>query len=117
MSSDSTTEVIHAVGVNGQIAFNGRTINITRDGVGGRIAHGRQTKAIPVRQVAGVQYKPNSWTGTRGYLALTIPGADEGTRKHYDGTRQAFADENAVVFKRSQQADFERLRDAILAAM
>lgn len=107
---------ITAKGRNGQVTFDGKVVTITREGFGGRVSHGRNRKDFPVSRVSGVQLRPNSLMSA-GYFALTLPGAQEGTRKHGGGARDAVKDENAVVFGKRSQPEFEALRDAILRAL
>lgn len=108
---------INAAGRNGQIQFDGKTVTIRREGFFGRAGHGRGDKMIPVRQIAGVQMKP-SGALTNGFLQLTVPG-EISTTKASKGSRtmDAANDENAVIFTKKQQPEFEALRDAILDAL
>jgi len=104
-------EIIEAVGRNGQMSFNGRVLTITREGALARASQGRNRKDIPLSQISGVQLKPNTLLAA-GYLAITLPGAAEQNRQGNPAT-----DENTVVFGKKAQPGFERLRDAILAAL
>lgn len=102
------SENITAKGVTGTVAFDGRMVTINR---------GKSEKRIPVAQVAAVQFKAASLT-TRGFIQFTIPGGNEKTRRGgLSSTIDAAKDENSVLFKRSQEADFQAVRNAVEAAL
>jgi len=107
--------LVTAPGKNGQVIFDGRNVKITREGFRGRVGHGRGVKVIPLSQVSGVQLVPWTWTKGWGYLSLTVPGSLESHRSHGKGVKDAFKDENSVVFSRAQEDQFRVLHDAILA--
>lgn len=109
--------IIEAVGRNGQIQFDGKTVTIRRDGFFGRGVHGRGEKTLFLRQIGGVQLKP-SGALTNGFFQLTIPG-EIATTRAAKGSRtfDAANDENAVIFNKKQQPLFEALRAAIVGAL
>lgn len=108
---------IEAHGRNGQIVFDGKTVVIKRDGFAARVSHGRGDKAIPVRNIAAVQFKPNG-LATVGFVQFTVPG-EIATTHVQKGKRglDAAADENAVLFTKKQEPAFIALRDAIQTAI
>ncbi|HWU28024.1 MAG TPA: DUF4429 domain-containing protein [Microbacterium sp.] len=109
--------IIEAAGRNGQIHFDGKTVTIRREGFFGRAGHGRGEKMIPIRQIAGVQMKP-SGALTNGFIQLAVPGEISTTKALKGGrTMDAANDENAVIFTKKQQPQFEALRDAIRDAV
>lgn len=108
---------IDAAGRNGQIVFDGKTVTIRREGFFGRAGHGRGEKSIPLGHIAGVQLKP-SGALTNGFFQLTVPGEISSTRASKGSrTMDAAKDENAVIFTKKQQSEFEELRDAIVSAI
>lgn len=109
--------LVTAPGKNGRVTFDGHTVKITREGLRGRVGHGRGEKVIPLAQVAGVQLVPWTWAKGWGYLSLTVPGSLESHSSHGQGVKDAFKDENSVVFSRKQEEQFRVLRDAILAVL
>lgn len=105
--------ILTVKGVNGTVAFDGRVVSISRSGLGA-VTIGKGEKRIPVSSIAAVQWKPCTVT-TRGYIQFTIPGGNERRAQFGKGTIDAAKDENSVLFKRSQEADFQQLRSAIEA--
>jgi len=65
-----------------------------------------------VRSITSIQYKRPDFF-SNGYLQVGFSGGDEAKR----GILQAAQDENTVLFKRGQQAEFERLAEAIRARL
>ena len=110
------SEVIEAHGVNGQVTFDGSVVTIRREGLLGRVAHGRGEKTIPLNQIAGVQLKPVGAL-TRGYIQFTVPGEISSRTSKGGRTTDAAADENAVLIGKKQENAFLALRDAIVAAI
>lgn len=110
------TDVLVAKGRNGQIKFDGRTVTITREGFAARASHGRGEKMIPLRQIAGVQFKPVAML-TTGYIQFTVPGEISSHKKKGSRTMDAASDENAVIFLKKQQPEFEAIRTAIQSAL
>ena len=90
------------------MSFNGRVLTITREGALARASQGRNRKDQPVSQISGC----NSSQTPCSPPAITLPGAAEQNRQGNPAT-----DENTVVFGKKAQPEFERLRDAILAAL
>jgi hypothetical protein len=109
-------QVLEAVGANGQLAFDGATVTITRNGVMGRLTAGKGEKRIPVRSITAVQWKPPGRL-TRGFIQFTIIGGSESRSMAGRRTADAAKDENSVLFGSRQVEAFEAIRDAIDAAI
>lgn len=109
-------EMITAVGRNGQVSFDGRTVTITREGAAARATHGRGEKSIPIRQIAAVQFKPNSFA-TVGFIQFTVPGEMSKNRGKGGRTMDAAKDENAVLFSKKAEQDFLNLKAAVQSAL
>jgi hypothetical protein len=107
---------LEAVGVNGQIQFDGTTITILRRGFVARTTIGKGEKAIPVRSVTAVQWKP-AGMGVRGFIQLTVPGGNERRSQLGRQTTDAARDENSVLFSKTQQPSFEVVRQAVQQAI
>lgn len=109
-------ETITAEGRNGQVTFDGKTVTITREGFAARATHGRGEKSIPIRQIAAVQFKPNSFA-TVGFIQFTVPGEMSNNRGKGGRGIDAAKDENAVLFPKKVEADFVALKEAVQAAI
>ncbi len=109
-------EVLAAKGRNGQITFDGKSITITRDGFAARSTHGRSEKVIPIRQISGIQFKPNGGL-TIGFIQFTLPGEMSNRATKGRRTLDASRDENAVTFTKSAEADFVTLKNAVQSAI
>jgi len=109
--SENVQDAVTVKGQSATIAFDGRRVTITR----GRVtSQGRGTRTIPVDQIAGVDMRPATlWTV--GAFSLVLPGAVEHRKR--SGRRNELRNENTVTFQRKSNAEFEALRDAILAAI
>lgn len=107
---------ITAEGRNGQVSFDGKTVTITREGAAARATHGRGEKSIPLRQIAAVQFKPNSFA-TVGFIQFTIPGEMSNNRRKGGRTIDAAKDENAVTFAKKVEPDFIALKTAVQDAL
>jgi hypothetical protein len=101
-----------AKGLNGQIEFDGRSVQITRKGLLAFASQGlKGGKQIPVKAITSVQFK-KAGNLVNGYIQFAT-GAGEGR----GGINQATSDENTVMFKLSAQSEFEELREAVIEAM
>lgn len=107
---------MEAHGVNGQVAFDGMFVTITRKGLAARATVGKGEKRIPVRSVAAVQWKPAGFA-TNGYIQFTVSGGNENRARFGKQTVDAAKDENSVVFSKGHQGEFEALRSAIEAVI
>ncbi|HEV8278161.1 MAG TPA: DUF4429 domain-containing protein [Streptosporangiaceae bacterium] len=116
-------EVVSASGKTGQVSFDGRFVTITRGGMArlragttrDLIAGGGE-KRIPVSSITAVQWKPASHLAS-GLIQFTIAGGIERRGTFGRAVREAKTDENSVVFAPRQQADFERVRNAVEEAI
>lgn len=107
---------IRAEGHNGQIAFDGYTVTITRKGFLARASVGKGEKSIPLASVVSVQWKPAGGL-VNGFLQLETAGQG-GTRSRAGSqTTNAARDENSVIFTRRQMPQFEQLRMAVDQAL
>lgn len=105
--------VIAATGAGGRMTFNGREVTITRKGVSAFLIHGTAgEKSIAISSINAVQLR-GVGGGLRGYLQLTVTG---GVEKR-GGAFNAAKDENSVLFDKADQPAFERLAEAIKAAI
>ncbi len=105
-----------AQGVNGTVEFDGQFVTIKREGALARMSQGRGEKRIAVRQITAVQMKPPG-VMTNGFIQFTIGGGVERQAAKGSRTINAASDENSVIFKKSQQADFEAVRAEIEQAI
>lgn len=112
-----------AKGMNGTIAFDGRVITISREGVVARSVHGSGERTIQLSSVSSVQWRNAGMAA--GQLSIVVTGHDDaamirldrGPRALMKGAKAATNDPNTITFHRHKQADFEKVRDAIEAAM
>lgn len=109
-------ESISAKGHNGQVYFDGKTVTIRREGALARANHGRGDKTIHMRHIAGVQFKP-AGSLTNGFIQFTVPGEISGRSSKGGRTIDAAKDENAVIFLKKHQQEFDALREAINSAV
>jgi Short C-terminal domain/Domain of unknown function (DUF4429) len=105
------TTPIEAKGANRRIEFDGQMITITE-----RFIERHKTKTISISSVTAVQWKPATLMGP-GFIQFTISGGKELQSKITKQVQEAMNDENSVVFRRSQAAAFEQLRDAVHEAI
>jgi hypothetical protein len=93
-------------GVNGQIVVDENWVTIKRKGAMAMLSQGiKGDKRIPVTNIISVQFK-NANAMVNGYIQFATASGESAR-----GISQATADENTVMFKKSQMADFEKLRD------
>jgi hypothetical protein len=103
-------------GVNGTVTFDGQTVTINRKGFLARASVGKGTKSIPVLSITAVQWKP-AGPLTNGFIQFTVGGGVERRSGFGKQTTDAAKDENSVVFRTKQKAEFEELRDAVQDAI
>jgi len=103
-------------GHNGTISLDGTFVTIARTGFLARATIGKGEKRIPVGQISAVQFKRAGWA-MNGFIQFTVAGGVERRSQFGSQTNSASHDENSVIFTRSQQPEFEQLRDAVEAAM
>ena len=100
---------VMAKGINGQVTLDGAWLTIERTGFG-RVGHSKGDKKIRIDQVIGVKMRPAGRMGN-GFIAFEMTG-----RTFSGGLREATQDDNAVVFTRKHQREFDELRAAVEAA-
>jgi len=116
--------VIRARGYNGEITFDGRTLEINREGFrGSRRTAGRGTKRIPISSVTAVQLKKplGGWTANRfGFIEFSFMGGQEakgfslwGAGTGIGQVQRHFNDENTVLFKAEHLSEFETLQRVV----
>jgi hypothetical protein len=96
------------------LVFDGETVEITRKG-GFASQHRKGSKRIPVRSVAAIQFKEPGITV--GFMQFTIGSDSRGNAKRGGAVTEALRDENAIVFKKSELENFQKVRDLIELAM
>lgn len=105
-----------AKGHTGQIIFDGAAVTILRKGFLARATVGKGEKIIPISSISAIDWKPAGGV-TNGFIGFTIAGALENRRQFGGRTKGAVKDQNSVVFLKSQQSDFEVLRQAVQKAL
>lgn len=104
-----------AKGQNGTVTFDGQIVTITRKGFLAATTQGRGEKRIPIQSISAIQLK-TAGLG-QGFISFTIAGAAEKQSRMGRQSRDAFADENSVVFLRKSNQAMTEIRDAIEAAV
>ena len=95
-------------GVNGQIVVDDNWVTIKRKGAMAMLSQGiKGDKKIPISNIISVQFK-NANAMVNGYIQFATASGESAR-----GITQATADENTVMFKKAQTADFENLRNHI----
>jgi hypothetical protein len=107
--------VLEAKGVNGQLSFDGSTVVIRREGFFGRATHGRSDKALSVKSIGAVQFKPANAL-VNGHIQFSVSGESSKHSVGFGKSQDAAKDENAVIFTKKQAPDFEAIRDAVREA-
>lgn len=105
-----------AVGMNGELAFDGQFVIISRSGGYARMTVGGGEKRIPIGQVTAVQWK-DARAFVRGFIEFTIAGGNENRSRAGRQAKDQMKNENGVVFTVDQAPPFRVLRAAIEAAM
>lgn len=100
---------MEAIGVNGQLELVGNKIVIKRKGMLAKMTQGlKGDKEILIKQISSIQFK-NAGAFTNGYIQFAFSGGKEDKGGLFDATK----DENAVMFNKKQQLNFERLKKAV----
>ncbi|MDT0608826.1 DUF4429 domain-containing protein [Streptomyces lancefieldiae] len=108
--------MIEVKGHNGQIAFDGQYVTITRKGFLARTTVGKGEKRIHISQISSVQWKP-AGPFVNGFIAFSAAGGNERRSKFGSQTYTAVNDENSVLFTTRQKTAFEELRKAVESAI
>ena len=106
-NEQSTSDDLYAKGVNGQITVSGDWLTIHRKGFG-RLGHSKGDRRIPIGSITAVQMRPGGMFAN-GFVKFTVPGSPE----IRGGLNSASSDENAVVFRKKHQAEFDAVRDRV----
>jgi hypothetical protein len=103
-------QAMQAIGSNGTLHFEGDQIRIERKkGLGNFLLQGLQgDKTIALTHITAVQFRP-AGSIVVGYIQFTIPGVHQKS----GGVMEMTKDENAVLFTKDQQPDFERIKTHI----
>lgn len=110
-----TRTIMQVKGNNGTVDFDGQWITIRRTGLG-PLTIGKGDKRIHIGSITAVQMKP-AGALTNGYIEFTVPGGREKRATFGRQTLDAAENENAVIFTKKQQAEFESLRAAVEQAI
>ena len=101
--------LILAKGINGQIDVYADKISIKRKGFTSFLFHGfKGDKEIRITSITAVQFKKASALAN-GYIQFAFMGSNEAK----GGFFQATQDENTVMFRKGQQAAFERVKQYV----
>lgn len=101
---------MQADGIGKRIELTDQGVRIVRRGVLGKLLnYGKGDKHIAWRSITGVEFKPVSLMHN-GFVQILFQGSQEVRGTIKDASR----DENAVVFRKRQQGDFEGIRDEIM---
>ena len=99
-------KLIEAKGINGLLILGKGYIEIIRKGFMSFMTQGlKGNKKIAIKQISAVQFKPVG-TFTNGYIQFSFIGGKEAKGGLFQGTM----DENTVMFKKTQQEDFEKIK-------
>ncbi|MYQ58952.1 MULTISPECIES: DUF4429 domain-containing protein [unclassified Streptomyces] len=104
--------MIEAIGVGGQVSFDGQYVTITRKGFLARTTVGKGEKRIPLSQISAIQWK-RPGPLVNGFVQFTVPGGVEARSSFGSQTASASRDENSVTFDRKRIPEFEALREAV----
>src|SRR5690242_11368235 len=105
--------ILHADGHNGQLELTDTVVRIKRKGALGFLTQGfKGDKEILISQISSVQYK-DAGALINGYIQFAFLGGQEAKR----GGFEAAGDENTVMFRKSQQPDFDRFRSTLQKKM
>ena len=96
-------------GVNGQLEFDGTTVQILRRGIMAKASQGftKGDKSIPIRMISSIQFKKGGVIAN-GYIQFAT-GAGESR----GGIHDAVKDENSVVFWMGANEEFEEFKDLV----
>ena len=115
--------ILAAIGSNGVASLYADRVRIQRKGLKGLITHfeARQVE-IPIQSIGSVRFS-DAARSSSGYIQLVaadvtntpneVPRASGILRFYNKAFTELLLDEYTVFFKKSQQAEFEALRDAI----
>ena len=103
-------------GKNGTVSFDGSTVTVERSGFTAVSIFGKSSKRIPLNQLSAVQFKAGSLV-VNGYIEFTFAGGGERQAVLGRGSSDQVRNENAVVFSKKNNVEFQQLADAINEAL
>lgn len=102
-------EPMTAEGINGIVSLYSDRVRIRRKGIGSFFAQGlKGEKDIQLSSISSIQFKKAGFLSS-GYIQFAFLGGRESKGALFSAAR----DENTVMFKKSQQAAFDTLREAV----
>lgn len=97
-------------GINGQVELSDNNVVIKRKGFMAVMSKGfTGDKTIPIKAITAIQVKPASLLSGNGFIKFCYGGSDE----RRGNLAQAAKDDNAVIFGRKSNKDFEELKSRI----
>jgi len=100
---------MEAQGINGKLILGKGFIEIVRKGMMSFLTQGlKGNKKIAIKQISAIQFKPAGLM-TNGYIQFSFIGG----REDKAGLFMATQDENTIMFKKTQQIDFEKIKEMI----
>ncbi|MEK6858612.1 MAG: DUF4429 domain-containing protein [Nanoarchaeota archaeon] len=100
---------MEAQGINGKLVLGKGYVEIVRKGAMSFLTQGvKGNKKIAIKQISAVQFKPAGLM-FNGYIQFSFVGGKESKA----GIVNATQDENTIMFKKKQQADFEKIKDEV----
>lgn len=115
-SEEENPPTVSAKGHTGQVIFDGAAVTIVRKGFLARATVGKGEKTIAISSISAIDWKP-AGSMANGFIGFTVAGALENRKQFGSRTTGAVKDQNSVVFLKSQQSDFEMLRQVIQKAI
>lgn len=102
-------EIVTAKGINGILSLSKNKIIIQRKGFISFLTQGlKGDKEIFLHSISAIQMK-KAGIFTKGFIQFSFFGGQETKGGFFDATR----DENTIMFKKSQQLDFEKIKGFI----
>lgn len=102
--------MLEAKGHNGQITIDGEWLTIHRRGLG-RLGHSKGDKRIAMATITAVKMRP-AGALANGFIRFDQMGAPA-LKDSRGGLNDAATDENAVIYRKSQQAEFDAVREHV----
>ena len=82
----------------------------------GRASQGRGSKVIPLSAVGAVQFQPPTFFSGTGVWSVSVAGEVQSSKARRS-MKDLMGDENSVVVRRGQAAEFEALSAAVNEAL
>jgi len=104
---------LKAKGLTGIVTFDGQTLAITRKGLSQfNSGRGQAEVSLAAAEVTGLDWKAANFI-TNGFIRFLVAGETPKPLPSLFRMTAASGQDNAVVFKQSSLADFEKIRDAV----